>query len=247
MGTQVQHADTLATVVASLAQRVSNLETSLGNNHGTISNGNLIALYADGNVALVYGLQNDGTFGLWQYPDTDGAYPASPTVKLGELTTSLWGLAVLPYGGSQLQQVGGAISAFTVAEVQTASSSWANLTGDPEVTADIGPSGEALVTICCKIATGGIANQNVEGVVGVQVDGASTPYGYNASTPLSGPYISASTAAANGVNVSGTITCQVSGLSAGTHTFSLLYNTANITGGSPTVGFGPRSISVQPL
>jgi hypothetical protein len=262
MGSQIQILPTIQGQIAALAQRVSNLETSLGNNHGTISNGNLSVLYADGNVAAAYGIQNDGTFGLWLYPDTTGAYPANPTMKLsgtglsfynpsgveevslGELSSGLWGLGVLPYGGSQLQQVGGALSALT-ADEQQSTASWSNLTGDPSVTVDIGPSGEALVMIGCRISTGGAANQNMEGVVGVQVDGAATPYGYNSSTPLTGPYIYASTAAAGGVSVSGTITIQVTGLSAGTHTFSLLYATANISGGS--VGFSGRFVTVQPL
>ena len=155
-------------------------------------------------------------------------------VLAGLLSASpvIYGLGVLPHGGSQLQQVGGAISGAVTSASNVTNTAWAYFTSGAVSAAEIGPSGEALISLNGRISTGTATEQ---GTLGVGVDSAA-PSGYPVATLSS-----------NAGAVSGTVSIQFvwSGLSAGVHSFSPWYETAN--NGSSTCSFSEVVLTVQPL
>ena len=232
---------TLRTIV----QRVRALETQ---QQSVISNPQGQPVYQTGTIVNSSGLMGYGI--QWLNPatgvpvmfigtDTNGV-PAlkvfSPTgteeVRLGEINASppIYGLAVRPYGGSELQQVGGSITVGPIAALNVNNTSWTDFGAVSSITADIGPSGLALVSVVAQISTN-LANQ--EGIVGVAVDGVNQGTWVSISADCPG----VSTTLGSTYPVGGTLT-------PGTHTFQLQYLTAN--NGSHTVSFY-GSMTVQPL
>ena len=157
---------------------------------------------------------------------------ATLEVQAGQISSSpsIYGLAVRPYGGSLLQQVGGTISVSGLSAINVTNTTWANFTGTSSVTAEIGPSGEVTISAGGHIGTGS-AGQH--GYIGVSIDG--------------GTAVSYADIGSGGGATAGTVglTNTVSGLTAGSHTFQLQYECSG--GSGTTCSFDPASISVQPL
>lgn len=141
-----------------------------------------------------------------------------------------YGLAVLPYGGSLLQAVVGFLTVQPPELDNVTSTPWTAFGSPNTVTAEIGPSGQASVTVNVGIATN---TANEQGLVGVSTDGG---------TAVTYASLSSAAGAVSSV-VAGQIV--VTGLSPGTHTFQLQYQTAN-DGTSKCSFYGPALI-VQPL
>jgi hypothetical protein len=154
-------------------------------------------------------------------------------VQVGLVSSSptIYGLAVLPYGGSQLQQVGGAIFAEPQGAPNVTNTTATPFGGSSSVTCEIGPSGLALVTAQCQIATG--AGGQFATVL-VQVDGGSWFEFLNVSTSASG-----------GTTVLSGSTYPWGNLTPGTHTFRIGYLTGN--NGTATASFTGPVLTVQPL
>lgn len=244
----------LASNIADLSRRLQALEAKcrvLQSSAITIVDGNfntvgLVGTLADGMAGISL---SDTAGNILVQLDSNGlhVYNASGTeeVALGLLNSSpaQYGLAVLPAvpGATTLQRVGGAVTAVTTADQTTTvtSPTWTNLSGDPSLTVQIGPSGSALIYIAADIATGGVTAQAMLGRLGLQVDGGSTP-------PTGFPTVSASTGGPGGIDVSLNAQSVITGLSVGSHAFSLLYSTENTASGG-NVGFSNRIIQVQPL
>ncbi|HVA74300.1 MAG TPA: hypothetical protein VNF71_07010 [Acidimicrobiales bacterium] len=190
---------------------------------------------AAGNVALKFFDPASGVLrleidyqGLHVY-DTAGNEEA----RLGELNTSpaIYGLGVAPSTGSTpgtLQQVGGFIGIAPTGVTGATNTAYTAFGGTNTITAVIGPSTTALVQVHADIATGGA---NVEGVVGVQLDGG-TWYDF---------YLM-SCSATSGAQVFAGNSNFWTGIPAGSHTFTMGYKTA-----SGTVDFNDPLLIVQPL
>lgn len=144
---------------------------------------------------------------------------------------AIYGLGVLPYGGSELQQVAGTQSSDPGHLNSTTVTSWTVPTGASALTLEIGPSGAAAVTVTgqCSTGTGG-----QEAYIGCQIDGASVPVSALVASGTGG--VSISTAA-------GPI---VVPLAANTnHTFEPVVQTA--ANGSSTCTFTNVLVTVTPL
>ena len=151
-------------------------------------------------------------------------------VRVGQLNASpqIYGLGVLPYGGSELQQVGGFIGITPTGVTGATNTAYTAFGGTSTITAEIGPSTTALVSVHADIATGG---SNVQGNVGVQLDGG-TWYDF---------YLM-SCSATSGAQVFAGNSNFWTGISPGSHTFTLGYKTAN-----GAVTFNDPLLIVQPL
>lgn len=156
-------------------------------------------------------------------------------VRLGLLNTSppIYGLGVLPYGGTQLQQVGGTLFGFSGSTYTTTSTAWVAPPGAPSITAEIGPSERADVTIGAHIATGDVSQ---EGYIGLVVDGV-TPPDFTVGTSES--------VGTGGISSDVFGRFSVTGLSVGTHTFAIEVWTAN--NATHNVGFSNLALTVSPL
>lgn len=199
----------------------------------------LLAFFGEddsGTVALRF---FDGNGTLRASFDEEGLhfYDASGTeqVRLGELNASpaVYGLGVLPPGGGSLQRVGGYV--WGAADDMTnvvSNGAWITPTNADTVSAVIGPSGLAQVSVNAEIATGG---DNVEGFLGVDCGG--TIYGF----------LGTSVGTAGGMNVSATASYIVSGLATNqVNNFVLQVETANAASGS-AVNYYDMRLVVQPL
>ena len=165
------------------------------------------------------------SLGLHVYDDT-----MTEQVAAGLLNSSpaQYGLGVLPYGGTELQLVGGVLEATGANETGVTSTSWTNVSGST-VTAEIGPSGQAQVQVSVQTATGGAGQ---EGLCGIVIDGGSPAYG---TALIDG---------AGSILASVQSTIVLGGLSAGTHTFGLA---VKVLGASANCSFYTPTITVQPL
>lgn len=205
-----------------LEQRLAKLER--GNPlQGTMAT----AIDNNGVVRLAMGQLGDGDWGIAVY-DASGVEQA----RMGQLNASpeIYGLGIRPYGGAHLQQVGGVIGPVISPNATNVTSAAYTAFGSPNtITAEIGPSGMAIVTVQCDIATGG---SNFQGFAGVQLDGAG------AWTD----FVTLSAAATGGAQAQMSVGYVLTGLSVGTHTFKIGYRTAN----GQCSFFNPQ-FSVQPL
>lgn len=158
-------------------------------------------------------------------------YDSSGTeqVRVGELSSSpaVYGLGVLPYGGGALQRVGG-VSQATGSDVTNVTSTSPVPVPSSLVTVELGPSGQAQVTVNTEIATGGGGQ---EGFCAVSIDDGSPGGGVIAS-------------GGSAVNSSTSSTRVYSGLAPGVHTFSLA---VWVGGASANCSFYGPTIIVQPL
>lgn len=153
-------------------------------------------------------------------------------VFLGQVSTSpsYYGMQVRNAVGVE-QLVAGVQSAFTAATVSTASATYTSFVDDPVVNATVGPSGQALVCVGAYVGTNAPGQT---GVVGARIDGIAT------DPPSAG--VSSSAPSGTAADVSKMFT--VTGLSPGSHSFSLAYK---LSGGGPAVSFSLRVLTVQPL
>lgn len=231
----------IGATLRNIVQRLRALETQ---QQSVISNPQGQPVYQTGTIVNSTGLVGYGI--QWLNPatgvpvmfigtDTNGI-PAlkvfSPNgteeVRLGELSTSpaLYGLAVLPYGGSQLQQVGGVVGVWDLSAVGVSNTSYVAFPGST-VAFEIGPSETFLMTISGLIQFGAgsiwgeIAWQLDSGAVGESV------YFENDAPGNSSAYVSSTI---------------LEGASAGTHTATLYYLTSGAA-----VTFGGVGITIQPL
>ena len=179
---------------------------------------------AAGNQVLLLGTQSNGLNGL-------GVYNGSTIeTMLGLINASpaIYGLAVRPYGLSALQQVSGWLSsgALSASGVST-SSHYVTFSGSPTITAEIGPSGTALIGGAFEIDAN---NTGVEASVNVSIDSGASDVevarlqvSSTAATTVNGPFL-------------------WGGMTAGTHTFTAQY----LTSGTGTANFY-GNIYIQPL
>jgi hypothetical protein len=139
------------------------------------------------------------------------------------------GLSVLPYGGTQLQKVGGTLStpALSAIGVNT-SGAFVNFAGSPTITAVIGPSGSVLIGGSFEIDTN---TAGIQGGVNVAIDGGVADVEIAKFFIVSG----------RGALVGGS-TFRWDGLTPGTHTFTAQYSTLN----AGSVDFN-GNMYVQPL
>ena len=152
---------------------------------------------------------------------------ATGTTVLARLDST--GLSVLPYGGTQLQLVGGTLSSGPLSAfgVNTAAA-FVDFTGTSTLTAVIGPSGSAMIGGAFEID---VNTAGIQGAVNVAIDGGVSDLEV-AKFQVSG---------ATGAYVGGA-TFRWDGLTPGVHTFKAQY----VTQGAGTVDFA-GNIYVQPL
>lgn len=153
-------------------------------------------------------------------------------VQVGLLANGDYGILLVDTQGNQ-QELLPAVRSFNVSTLSVTSTSYSSPAGSPSVTAVLGQSGDALITVCANIGT---TNVNDTGQVGITVDGGTT---YNV-------LLLGDTA---GI-VQGSCSLEVSvvelvgaPLTPGTHTFTMAY--AGSTAGH-TFQFGHSSLVVQP-
>lgn len=119
-------------------------------------------------LRIVMGQQADGTYGLWLY-DTDG----NVKVKIGDLgggiTEGPYGLQVYNAAGRPLE-VSPPLGSFFAGSISTTLTTYSAGAGSPSVTAPIGASGDALITVSSLIS---LTNVNDTGQVGISLDGGA--------------------------------------------------------------------------
>jgi hypothetical protein len=119
-------------------------------------------------LRIVMGQQADGTYGLWLY-DTDG----NVKVKIGDLgggiTEGPYGLQVYNATGRPLE-VSPPLGSFFAGSISTTLTTYSAGAGSPSVTAPIGASGDALITVSSLIS---LTNVNDTGQVGISLDGGA--------------------------------------------------------------------------
>jgi hypothetical protein len=221
MGVNLPPQDGLYAALKSLDRRLTALENQ--QNWGITDGAGVQRIKA--------GLQDDGTFGIWIY---DGA--GNLEVKLGDLTGGAFGLGVTNQAGV-LQRVSGVVMVEVATAENYSSTSWGDLaTPGPLVTATIGPSGQALLTLCANMNTGTPPGGGETALAGLSVDGAAV---------LADPVLKVSAGGGSGgVGTSVSLTYLLGGLSQGSHTFEMKYSvsTTGVAG-----SFQDRLLSVQPL
>jgi hypothetical protein len=193
------------TIIATILSHLAALQNSPQLGSSTITNGALQVTDALGNVTVQVGLLPDGV---------------------------TFGLGVLPYGGTQLQQVGGTLFVAPPDAVNVATNAAEVAFGAPNlITARIGNSGLALVSVSGYLSTG-VAGQQAS--IKVRLDGTGTPSGF----------CSASSGAGSVSFTSGS-SRMISGLAPGVHSFSLTFSSIN--DGSGLCNFSKVMMMVQPL
>lgn len=246
--------DDLNSQIARINQRVSRLENTPQIGNSSIQAGGLQILDPTGKIVMVIGYQENGALGVSTFNPTTGApvislgqdpsgvpglsvYDPSGNreVQLGEISTSpvLYGLAVLDPTHAVMQRVGGISVAVANGTQFTTSTSYVTFSDDPSVPVTIGPSGQAEISYGSHIGTGG---DNDEGRAALTVDGVMA--GVN-------EYIDVSCGGA-GVGVASSVskTSLLTGLTPGSHTFSLQYFSLT---GVHGISVRQRFVAVNPL
>jgi hypothetical protein len=220
----------LATTIKNILQRLTNLE---GQQNGGVRD-------AQGNIRVKWGMQSDGTYGLWIF-DPAGNLQVSLGDLGGGTTLGPYGVAVLPAGAayagpSSLQRVGGWVESQVLSQQSYSLTSWGDTSpAGPTVSVPIGHSGEAMVTISSQISSGGYSAGETA-YAGLSVDGGS---------PTSYPSVSAGTTATTSVTAGASTQFLVTGLAPNaSHSFHMQYKvtTAGVVG-----YFGNNVVVVQPL
>jgi hypothetical protein len=246
--------DTTVSDINNIQTRLRRLENSPQVGHQSIQEGSLDILDNLGNLLMSYGVQPDGSLGLALYNPVTGVKimqlgqdlatgfyglssfnaAGTKTVQVGQINASpvQYGMTVLAPTGA-LQKVAGTDSAavngpLTFSGAPSPPLSFVDL-GGPSVTADIGPSGQALVAIFALTQLG--ADSTL--IASVGVDGSLVP-------PLAAPFIENLATSGNGLTLASTGT--MTGLAAGSHTFKMVFT---CDGGSAS--FSGNEIVVTPL
>lgn len=154
-------------------------------------------------------------------------------VQAGVISSSpaLYGLAVRPIGVSVMEQVGGTVSASGGGGTATPTAV-ADL--GVSVTATVGPSGYAIVTLSSSVEMNGGSTSGGYAYAGIGIDGGSAT-----------EYLALQTNLANTqLTIQCSATVLVGGLSAGSHTFAAYgWIGANVNSGV----YGNTAVTVQPL
>jgi|SRR5579875_416351 len=216
--------------------------------NGTIYYG-MALLNSSGDVVALLGQLLDGTYGIALYnafgvpitevgPDGVTIQSSSGAVRaqLGLLANGDYGLQVVNTDGSS-QEILPTISAFAAAQISTTSTSWVSLAGSPSLTATLGASGNAVVTVGAQIANGSTSAAG-GGAIGLSVDGGA-PTAYNPWTsyysPVGGGYAS--------VSQKMTLSAMEYAPGSGEHTFALKFQAVESTGAL----FSTISLVVEPI
>src|SRR5579875_2203009 len=193
--------------------------------NGTIYYG-MALLNSSGDVVVLLGQLLDGTYGIALY----NAFGV-PITEVGPD-----GLQVVNTDGSS-QEILPTISAFAAAQISTTSTSWVSLAGSPSLTATLGASGNAVVTVGAQIANGSTSAAG-GGAIGLSVDGGA-PTAYNPWTsyysPVGGGYAS--------VSQKMTLSAMEYAPGSGEHTFALKFQAVESTGAL----FSTISLVVEPI
>lgn len=179
-----------------------------------------------GNQVLLLGTQVNGADGL-------GVYNGSTLEVLMGLinaTPPMYGLAVLPYGGTAMQQVGGGISLSGLSVSGVSQTGWVTFPAPSTITAEVGPSGSVTIGGSFQLDTN---TAGAQASVGVLIGGAG-----GGIVEIGQLFISGGLGTVNGVGAP----IQWGNLSPGTHTFTAQYST-NGVGNCDMYG----SFFVQPL
>ena len=173
---------------------------------------------------------------------TDGA--GRRRAQVGLLPNGDYGIQVVDPTGVA-REVFPVAAASTVGPLSTTSSSFVAISGSPEVSAYIGASGDALVTVSATINTPTITSPTVVGGrIGLSVDGA-TPTGIWMEAGYNGgSYPSALPETEWPASSAQLLSQTVGTVTPGEHTFGLVYS--NLLG-SASVFFTAIAIVVQPL
>ena len=235
-----------ATISNTQGQPVLNLGLVPGSNPAAVglqfvnpsTGGQLMFVGEDGNAYMGF---YDGNGVMRIKIDAVGfhVYNASGTeeARLGELATSpaLYGLAVLNAGGT-LQQVAGIDGASGGSGTATSST---QVDLGASVTSIIGPSGQAVVTICGSVEMNPAAASGGYAYMGVSIDGAAASTNWvNCQDSLTGSTDSVQ------LTLSLSASRLLTGLSAGSHTFAAKgWVSAGVSSGV----YGNVAVTVQPL
>lgn len=196
-GSSIIHPDSFGSLFAELNRRIESLELTPSAGNQSITDGalavlnssgtaetlvgqyewpsspwagnkiyGLVTFGATGHPLLVAGLQPDGEYGLGIYDDT-----GARAVLLGDQGSGLYGLGVRNVDTGTIQQVNGVQTATGPGLISGVTAS----SGSPQdmstsLTARIGPSGQAIVTISCTVICNGISS----GAATVYVNGSAT-------------------------------------------------------------------------
>jgi hypothetical protein len=160
-------------------------------------------------------------------------------IAYGLLSSGDYGFAVTDAPGTTTTEFLPLYEANVLTTESTSSTSYTDLaTPGPIVTAVIGMSGQALVTVNSYIGVPGGAGVQSAGFAGVSIDGTAP------ASPLDEClYLSVSAAAAVGIATNCSCQVVVTGLSPGSHTFEMKYKMA----GPGAVNFDERFLQVRPL
>jgi len=204
-----------------LHRRIRALETQQ-NSYVTDIDGNVIM--QSGYIAGTYPAQH-GTL----VSDDSG----NVRLQLGTLPDGDFGLAYFTPGTSIYQTLWPLVSDYADATISTESTSWTALAGSPTVTAVLGASGDAMVTVSAFIGMG-VADSTCS--IGLAVDGGSPEQWVALS--------SASTVGVNATTVRQLSKSGIGALTKGPHTFTLQYMT---TDGSADANFSAQCLVVEPI
>jgi hypothetical protein len=240
--------DTAIDMLMKLQARLDRIENAPQVGNTSIRAGALQILDSTGHLVMSLGYQPDGTLGLATYnpasgikvidigQQTDGTMGLAmydPTgvklLELGQLApaSAAYGLTVRNAAGT-MQQVAGILGDFAAGSQSTASGTLVSFSDGPTVTATIGPSGQALVSIGAYIltSTAGVRNDVVAAVDGVVPrDGGGIPLlDIEGLTSTYGQAV-------------------IGGLTPGSHVFTHQY----YAGGATTATYLHRQLTVVPL
>lgn len=238
-------------ILRDLTRRVAALENGVRASRTTVRNGLLVIADDQGRTTLAIGKQADGRVALRVFdPETgavrlrmgeqpDGSFSLQalnatgvPQVTLGPLSDGTYGLEQVGPTGETVSLAAIALaarSAEIAAAVYSNSAGWVDL-GGPEVTVNVPSAGRVQAILTAQMGVpidGGYAR------IGVSVDGGTT-------TRVAAGY-SADAAIFPGAGAE-----VIEGLTAGDHTFKMMYSvgTPSTTGGESN--WADRTISVRP-
>lgn len=203
--------------------------------NASILGGSIQILAPNGHPALILGYQPDGSIGLGVYdPLTD-----TKVMQAGQGSGGLYGLSVLNKATNIFQLVSGTSTAQANATVTTSSlyPTFQSFGDEPSVTVTIGGSGQALISFGAHLGMGG---DNDEAFGALTIDGSTV----DGSSNLYARIEVSSAGVGLGMSASVMRELVISGLSPGSHTFSMAYACLNGTHG---ISARERILSVSPF
>ena len=193
----------LATTIKNILQRLTNLE---GQQNGGVRN-------AQNQLRLQLGLLPDGTYGLVAYDNA-----GNKRAQLGQLPDGDFGFATYsPANNGSYVELNVPQASPSSGTISTASTSFTTIAGSPTLTVACGASGTMLITLSGTLGLPSIANATVQSFAKVYVDGVLTGPGLGTSLQTT------TTPAVVGLQTTGAATALVTGLTQGSHTLSIEY------------------------